>query len=218
MPAFVIAFASLGVPTLGGAVLLAIAGLGRETVFLAWPARQFIDGAWFSSWRRWVVDGAVTVAPLALWMLSLQLRFGGGGAGVDGGNLGLPLSGLASRIGEISAQFSVRPIASAGDLILHPAMQSCMLLVSVLAQMVYLITRPSRKDPIWRWGIFAGGLVLCLGWPTWEAFYTITRHLLPLHMAFNLLLARSLCSHRWSWFALGNLYAIPRVLLWISFP
>lgn len=219
LPAFVLAFASLSVPTLGGAVLLALAGLGRETVWLAWPARQSFDGPWWSHWRRWMLDGVITVAPLALWMISLQLRFWSDSR-VDDSYLGLPLSGVMSRFGEMTAQISTRPLSSVADLVLHPAMQSGMLILSMLAQFIYLVLRPQKQEAIWRWGLLSGVFVLCLSWSTWEAFYTVTRHLLPLHMAFNLLLVKASHprSHRWMWFALGNLYAIPRVLMWISFP
>jgi hypothetical protein len=219
LPAFVIAFASLGVPTLGGAMLLAVAALGRETTLLAWPGRMGDLAGCRTDWRRWLVDGLITVVPLALWMLSLHLRFGGGQR-LDGTNLGLPLSGMVSRFGEIVGQFSVRPIASTADLFLHPAMQSCFLILSVLVQLSYLIMRPRSEEPIWRWGVLAGVLALCLSWSTWEAFYTITRHLLPLHMAFNVLLAKTpgRQGRGWVWFVLGNLYILPRAMFWLDYP
>ncbi len=217
LPAFVIAFASFGVPALGGAMLLAAAALGRETALLAWPGRLGGLPDWRTNWRRWAVDGTVTVAPLALWMLSLYLRFGFGGR-VNGGNFGLPVAGMAGRVGEIAAQFSAHPLAGASDLLLAPPMQSCVLIGSVLVQFFYLVAHPQWRDAAWRWGVLAGLLALCLSWSTWEAFYTVTRHLLPLHLAFNLLLAKTPSPHRWTWFALGNLYVIPRALFWIGFP
>jgi hypothetical protein len=217
LPAFVIAFASLSVPALGGAILLAVAALGRETALLAWPGRVGKIGDWRTSWRLWFMDGLITVTPLALWMLTLHLRFGGGQR-LDGTNLGLPLSGLIARLGEIAGQFSARPIASPGDLLLHPAIQSSILIVSVLVQLSFLVLRPRMDEPIWRWGVMAGVLALCLSWSTWEAFYTITRHLLPLHMAFNILFARNPRRPSWLWFAAGNIYIIPRALFWLDYP
>lgn len=217
LPAFLIAFASLSVPMFGGAVLLAVASLGRETTLLAWPGRVGELADWRAGWRRWFVDGLITVTPLAVWMLILNLRFGGGQR-LDGTNLGLPLSGLITRLGEIAGQFSAQPIASGGDLFLHPAMQSTFLIISILAQLSYLMLRPRLEEPIWRWGMLAGVLALCLSWSTWEAFYTITRHLLPLHIAFNLLFAKSPDRQGWPWFALGNLYIIPRALYWLDYP
>jgi hypothetical protein len=93
-----------------------------------------------------------------------------------------------------------------------------MLITSVLSQAVFMIARPQWRHAAWRWGVLSGVFALCLDWKTWEAFYTVTRHLLPLHLAFNLLLAKTSSPRRWTWFALGNLYVVPRALFWIGFP
>lgn len=217
LPAFVLAFASLGIAGFGGAVLLGVAGLGRETMLLAWPGRVGELRDWKTNWRRWLIDGALVALPLAVWMLSLHLRFGGGGAGVDGGNLGLPFSGLVTRLKEIAEHLSAQPVTSAADLILHPAIQCSLLIVSVLTQMGFLIAKPRWNDGLWRWGVLAGVLGLCLGWATWEAFYTVTRHLLPLHLAFNLLLVRSESRATWFWLIVGNLHVLSRVMYWVDF-
>lgn len=219
LPAILLAFLSLGVSGFGGAFVLSLAALGRETTLLAWPGRVGELTRWPTNWRRWFLDGALTIAPLAVWMVSLHLRFGGGGAGVDGGNLGLPLSGLLTRLREIAAHLSAQPIATLSDLILHPAVQCGVLVVSAVTQLIFLLKKPLWNDSLWRWGVLAGTLGLCLGWATWEAFYTVTRHLLPLHLAFNLLLARSETRGRstWLWLILGNLYVLPRVLYWVDF-
>ncbi|MFT3870756.1 MAG: hypothetical protein QM715_20075 [Nibricoccus sp.] len=219
LPAFLLAFASLSLAGFGGAIMLSLAALGRETTLLAWPGRVGDLRDWKKNGLRWILDGAICVTPLAVWMVSLHLRFGGGGAGVDGGNLGLPLSGLFTRLKEIAAHLSAQPVASVSDLILHPAIQCSVLIVSVVTQMIFLLTKPRWNDALWRWGLLAGTLGLCLGWATWEAFYTVTRHLLPLHVAFNLLLVRSETSSRspWAWLIIGNLHVLPRVLYWLGF-
>jgi len=217
LSAFMLAFLSLGIAGYGGAVVLSLAALGRETTLLAWPGRMGELARWPTSWRRWLLDGAISVAPLAVWMVSLQLRFGSGGAGVDGGNLGLPLSGLFTRLKEIASHLSAQPVASVSDLLLHPAIQCGLLIVSVLTQLIFLLKNPQRNDALWRWGVLAGTLGLCLGWATWEAFYTVTRHLLPLHVAFNLLLVRSENRAVWFWLIIGNLHVLPRVLYWVDF-
>lgn len=219
LPAFLLAFASLSLAGFGGAFVLSLAALGRETTLLAWPGRVGELRDWKTNGWRWLLDGAIAVTPLAVWMVSLHLRFGGGGAGVDGGNLGLPLSGLFTRLKEIAAHLSAQPVASVSDLILHPAIQCALLIVSVVTQMIFLLKKPRWNDALWRWGLLAGTLGLCLGWATWEAFYTVTRHLLPLHVAFNILLVRSETNERsaWLWLVIGNLHVLPRVLYWVGF-
>jgi hypothetical protein len=219
LPAFLLAFASLSLAGFGGAVVLSLAALGRSTTLLAWPGRVGELARWPTNWRRWFIDGAITVAPLAVWVVMLHLRFGGGGAGVDGGNLGLPLSGLVTRLKEIATHLSSQPITRISDLLLHPAIQCGLLIVSVVAQIIFLLKKPRWNDALWRWGVLAGTLGLCLGWATWEAFYTVTRHLLPLHLAFNLLLVRSETPSRsqWWWLIIGNLHVLPRVFYWVDF-
>ncbi|MFT3781401.1 MAG: hypothetical protein QM790_05235 [Nibricoccus sp.] len=217
LPAFLLAFWAIGVPGITGALLLGLAGLGRETTLLAWPSRAGEVAQFRGNARKWLIDGAVAVAPLALWMLSLHFRFGGGGAGVDGGNLGTPFSGLGARVREIFTHLSARPVAGVGDFFLHPAVQCGFLVVAVLTQVVFLLKHRRIDDPLWRWGILSGILGLCLGWSTWEAFYTVTRHVLPMHLAFNVLLARSNSRSPWFWLLLGNLHVLPRVLFWLDF-
>jgi hypothetical protein len=212
LPAFVLAWLGVTIGSLSGRISLAGAVLGRETMLLAWIATWRRVRPWSAQASGWLSSAAVVALPLAAWTVWLRFHVAGAGR-VDGQNLGWPLVGVAGKLADAWSQLH----EPHGAWWRNPGLQNLVLVTSVLVQTVYLVTRVRLADTLWRWGIATALLALCLSSATWEAFYTVTRHLLPLHVAFNVLLSTD-ARRRWAWFIAGNLYVLPRLLFWLGYP
>ena len=113
----------------------------------------------------------------------------------------MPGSALVSTVGRALSSTVSSGVFSASGVQLG-------MLLSLIVQAVYLIVRPERRAPWWR--VAAGYVVLMLLMdPVLWAPSTgaITRVLLPMTCAFNILLAREQPSGLfWGWFVAGNLH------------
>jgi hypothetical protein len=216
LPAFTLASASLLVVPGTALGLLAAAALGRETMLLGFLSRP-LPRTGPGQAARWIVGGLAVLAPLALWALWLQLRFPGAER-IDGTNLTWPLAGLAQRIQAMTTEWSLSEGSGPAAWLALRGPQSLLLVVSYLAQLAFIALRREPDSGLWRWAAASALFSLFLAWPTWEAFYTVTRHLLPLHLAFNVLLALRRPRGALTWFILGNAFALPRLLFWLGYP
>jgi hypothetical protein len=67
---------------------------------------------------------------------------------------------------------------------------SLLILVSLAVQALFIVVRPRWKDPWWRLGCAYVILMLFFGRPVWESDPSALRVLLPMTLAFNVLLTR----------------------------
>ncbi|GAB1488543.1 hypothetical protein MASR2M8_09880 [Opitutaceae bacterium] len=178
------------------ALIMAIAGLGKETNILA--GSLLLDPS-ARGWRRWLVisaQGALVLAPLALWVLYLTLSLGSDG-GTGSRNFDQPFVAYIAKWQETLNQIEVEGAASV-------AKWSLMMLIALTVQLTYFLVRPQWRQPWWRVGISYSVLMIVLGDAVWEGYPgAASRVLLPLTLAFNVLLPRG----RW-WLVpllLGNL-------------
>ncbi|MCX6954022.1 MAG: hypothetical protein NTV51_17880, partial [Verrucomicrobia bacterium] len=127
---------------------------------------------------------AVAVAiPLFLWMAYIRWKFGpADDTGL--GNFTLPLSGLAEKWGTALAELTVR-----GDSTSRWA--TLAVVVALTVQWLFFLLRWRPNDPWWRIGAAYAGMLLFLSTPVWEgAPGAATRVLLPMTLAFNILVPR----------------------------
>jgi len=216
LPAFTLASASLLAAPGAALGLLAAAALGRETMLLGYLSRP-LPGLGGSALLRWLAGGLAVLTPLALWALCLQLRFPGAER-IDGTNLSWPLSGLLQRIHMMTTEWTLPAGSGPADWLALRGPQSLLLVLSYAAQVLWLMVHREPRSGLWRWAALTALFSTLLAWPTWEAFYTVTRHLLPLHLAFNVLLALRRPRGALAWFILGNAFALPRLLFWLGYP
>ncbi len=164
-------------------LVMAVAGLGKETNILA---ASILADPQARSWRRWLVIGAqglLVLAPLFLWMTYLKLSLGsGGGAGTR--NFDQPLVAYFNKWQATWAELGTEGFDSV-------AKWSLLMLIALTMQLLYFVIRPQWRQPWWRVGISYSVLMIVLGDAVWEGYPgAASRVLLPMTLAFNVLLPR----------------------------
>lgn len=174
-----------------GTALLAASGLGRETALLAFAGR--LTRPWFSA--RNVMLALIVAAPLAAWLGYVRWRLGPADAGWA--NLSIPGSGLMGKWREV-----VTALSTVND---APLVWTTLLAtVGLTVQLGFIALRPRLDDGWWRIGAAYAVLLLFLGTAVWEGHPgAATRVLLPLQLAFNVLVHRTRAA--FLWLILGNL-------------
>jgi hypothetical protein len=170
---------------------LAVAGLARETSLAALPASW--KRPWFS-WRN-LAAALVVVAPLAAWIGYVRWRVGPGGVGDR--NLAWPVTGWIEKW---LATFAA--MRTEGDLL--PVWTTLLATLALTVQAVYFLKSPRLEDRWWRAGAGFVALLFCLGPAVWSGFPgAATRVLLPMNLAFNVLVHRARAPL--AWLLAGNL-------------
>jgi len=183
--------------------LLAAAGLVRETALLGglalWP--RFERGAW----RAGIVRLGLTAVPLGLWLIYLKFNAGPVVQGL--GNFSWPVIGWVEKVGN-----TLQALRTEADTWL--AVTTLLALAGLTVQVVYILIRWQPSDAWWRLGLVYSVLMLCLGTAVWDGHPgAATRILLPLGLAFNVLVVRRSASP--VWLLAGNLTVFSGVLaLW----
>jgi hypothetical protein len=193
--------------------IFGLAGLGRETNLLAAAAQLKPGGTTWRSIARQTAQAAIIVLPLLIWFdyiysIHRGLIF------TTGETLSLPFVGFVwkwrAALSRLSQEWTSGAIIAA------------LSLLALTVQAAFLILRPAWADPWWRLGLAYVALMAFLGRPLWGGEpATALRVLLPMALAFNVLLLRcAAASTFWPLFLGGNLTVIRGVdllrLPWIS--
>lgn len=195
LPAAALTFLAAASPPAWGAVVFAAALLAKDTSLLSVPAV-----AWPAAWTPRglagaAARGAAAVLPFGLWLLYVQLAVGPGmGAGTF--TFGAPVIPLARHL-----------VHAAGNLLSAPpqhAVFEFLAPVSLAVQAAYLIARPRPAQAFWRMGIGFALLFFVLSEPVWVEQIAYTRIVLPLPVAFNMVLLQNEDRRYLPWFAAGN--------------
>lgn len=178
---------------------LAAAALTRETGLLA---GVLLVAPPITGWRWWgrnALAGLAVGAPLALWLAYVHGRFGPAvDAGV--GNFTLPFTGLAEKWA------SVWWNADGLDW-LTASLFNLLCVTGLTLQFLFFASRWQPGEVWWRIGAVFAGLMVFLSHPVWEGYPgAATRVLLPMTLAFNLLVPRG---RKWlPWLLAGNLSVV----------
>ena len=73
------------------------------------------------------------------------------------------------------------------ELYKSPELHAVLTIVAILTQCIYVLTHRAWENRLWRVAVCFVPYFLCIGFPYWESHFTITRHALPITLAFNLL-------------------------------
>ncbi|HVS54420.1 MAG TPA: hypothetical protein VHD62_18835, partial [Opitutaceae bacterium] len=179
------------------AAVFGVAGLGKETNVLAgaaiaWPEENSPRG-----WRVATRRALAIVAPLALWIGCVWWWLGGGGGGSPA-NFAPPLVGFARKwIDALAGLVAEGPSHSV-------SLWNVCVMVGLTTQWLFVVLRRRARDPWWRLAAAYAALMVFLGDAVWEGYPgAATRVLLPLPLAFNVLVPRGRAW--WVVLVLGNL-------------
>jgi len=207
-PGFVLLTLGAMIGGAGGAGVLSLAALTREPNLLGVVALWRYRPPWIDALRRNALLAAIVAAPLALWFCYVVWRLGFSPS-PTGHNLVWPLQGIMGKLGEFTV------VADHGHIRWHrwffelyksPELHAVLTIVAALTQCVYVFTHRDWENRVWRVGALFAPYFLCISFLSWESHFTITRHLLPVTLAFNLVLA-SRPRRAWAlWFLLGNCF------------
>ncbi len=180
-------------------IALGAALLTKETSLLAGTALIPKRG---SGWRAWVVTaswGALAILPFAAWLGYVRWHLGANNdAGL--GNFTLPLVGLVEKSSMVVSELLA---GHTGPTFVG----SLLVMVALMTQAAFFFLHRQPEKMWWRIGVSFAVLMLFIAQPVWEGYPgAATRVLLPMMLAFNLLVPRG---RRWlAVLVLGNLSAI----------
>jgi hypothetical protein len=203
-PAFVLMTWAAVLGGTGGALALALAALTREINLFGLAGVLEFEGPWGAAIRKNLWRGALAVGPLALWWLYVHERFPMH-TSLAGKNFDWPLHAIYRKTVEVLAVIRQGGIDWPRFYKSTP-LHALLTIVATLTQCLYLVTHREWRNRLWRVGIVFVPLFLCIGYQVWYSHLTVTRHALPITLAFNLLLAAR-PNRRWLlWFLLGNCF------------
>jgi hypothetical protein len=185
------------------AVVLGVAGLGRETNILGGAALARPRENTRRGWVSMMIRGLVVMLPLLVWVLCLWHWLGQSG-GAWSGNFDRPLAAYLRKWQETRAQFALTYFGTV----------SLAMLLALTTQFLFFALRPRWTEAWWRVGAAYSVLMVFLGTSVWEGYPGAAgRVLLPMTLAFNVLVPRG---RRW-WLVLllGNLTVLdaPNLLM-----
>jgi hypothetical protein len=208
-PSFVLMAWATTVGGTGGAVLLSLAVLARETCVLGFTGIAEFQPPWKDAFKKNIVRGLITVVPLALWFGYVLWRFRHREVGFDGGNLERPLGGMMGKLGELSVSTvsgSIRWHRWYYEFYKSYELHGLLTIVALFTQCLYLVLYRDWGSRLWRFAAIFIPYFLCIGYLTWEPHFTVTRHALPITFVFNLMLAMKPRRGWIVWFILGNCF------------
>ena len=183
----------------GVVVALGAAMLTKETSLLAGSALIPVRGSGAGAWARAVGLGALALVPFVAWLGYVRWKTGpGNDPGL--GNFAWPLAGLAEKCGVVLAELAVRGAQP-------EIVGSALVVIALVTQAAFFFLHREPGRAWWRVGVGFAGLMMFVAQPVWEGYPgAATRVLLPMTLAFNLLVPRG---RRWlAVLVLGNLSAV----------
>lgn len=178
-----------------GVATLALAGLGKETSVLASAGLDF-DWRAPRTWGRTALHVAWVAVPLGAWMLFIHFKFGR--ADDPGlGNFTWPIAGFVEKWRAAWAA-SIGPDRSGIQ------WATLAVVVALGVQWLFFVLRWRPLERWWRVGMAFAVMMTFLSTPVWEGFPgASTRVLLPMTLAFNILVPRG--ARWWPILLAGNL-------------
>ena len=179
-----------------GSLWLILGNLAKETSLLSALALECDFATTKPHWRRILLSLGACILPLAAWSLYVYHRFPASGSDSGLGNVTWPLLGLLDHLktcltallsGNLDGRYSMGLLAALG----------------LVVQILVLWRTPQPGSAWWRIGAVYSLLFALLGPWVWSGYWAACRALLPMTVAFNLLLPAQ--RNFWPVWIVGNL-------------
>jgi hypothetical protein len=198
-----------------GAGVMALAALAREPDLLGVAGLLEFGRPWRQAAKKNLRTILIAAVPLLLWLLYIHWRLPLPQT-VGGDNMDWPFRAIAEKLAK------VRSAAWHGDInwsrwYLDYNLHAVLTIVATLTQCFYLLTHRDWSNRLWRVGVVFVPFFLCIGYPAWDSHFTVTRHALPITLAFNLLLSMRPNRSWLAWFVLGNCFVPYGILHFIIY-
>ena len=185
----------------GAAGLVGLAGLAKD-INLLWAVILVVPD-WMRRYERrdFLVWALLVAGPVSVWMLYLWVGSHGFGGFAGLRNFAAPFTGYVAKWSVTLSELE----AGGWDSF---ARFSLFALIAFTTQATVLLILFDWQNPWWRVGMGSVMLMVVLGPAVWEGYPgAVTRVLLPMTFAFNVVLPRN----HWFWplFVLGNLVVLP---------
>ena len=174
----------------------AVGALAKETNLLGSIALVAGEAGHPNRWRRIVGSIVAAAIPFAIWSAYVNARLGNHGQAEGFGNFTWPGAGLVTQIvdcsrnllaGDFDARFSFGLLGT--------------LALAIQAGCLFRYRQPATAW--WRVGVAYAGLMVFLGSWVWSGYWGACRVVLPMTIAFNLLVPGSRAF--WAWWICGNI-------------
>jgi len=202
LPAATLGLLAISIGPRGGRWLMALSALFRDTAllnFIAVSGWQPVANP--RIWLRSLGMMLLMTLPLLLWAGWIYLRFGHISSG-QSRMFAWPGLALWGKVSTSASQLFALADLSLAQVSFRAL--DLLATLSLLAQSLYLLTRPEPRSSLWLYGIGFAVLLWMLGPPVWTEQAGYTRVLLPLTLSFNLLLLERRPTAFGYWFVLGN--------------
>jgi hypothetical protein len=216
-PAFVLLTLAAMIGGLGGAGTLALSALTREVNLIGLAGLLELKRPWRDALKKNLLMGLLSAVPLLIWFAYVAWRLPVNGPMV-GGNLDWPLRAIVQRFWDAVAAihrdgFLWSSFFKSGEA------HALLTVVATATQCLYVLTHPKWDNRLWKVGAIFALFFLCISSKVWggTGYFTVTRHALPVTLAFNLLLAMR--PNRWwlLWFVLGNCFVPAGICEFVRF-
>lgn len=175
---------------------LGFANLAKETSLLGAIALHWDKSLRPFPWRNIGLSLLIGIVPFVAWSLYVGQRFIHIPGSVGLGNFSWPFLGLLTQ-----AKYSLREV-SLGNYDGRYSF-SLIAIISLVIQFVFFWRNPRFESPWWRIGAAYSVLLLVLSSWVWSGYWAVCRAVLPMTVAFNLLLPATRTF--WPLWTLGNL-------------
>ena len=214
-PAFVLMTLAAVLGGGGGAAALALAALTREINLFGLAGILEFEPPWDRAFWKNLRRGVLAAGPLALWWAYVHLRFPMP-TSLAGRNFEWPFHAIFRKAVEVFAVIREGGI-DWPQFYKSTPLHALLTILATLTQCLYLVTHREWRNRLWRIGIVFVPLFVCIGYQVWYSHFTVTRHALPITLAFNALLAAR-PNRRWLvWFLLGNCFVPYGIYKFVSF-
>jgi len=195
LPGTALTFLAAGLSGLAGFSVFAAAMLTRESSLLSLPAVLWPRDRSRKKIGRLLLGAAVAMVPYFLWGLYVDHVFHSAPY-APRHVFGMPLVSFFRHLGLAASSFTARPNANSIFEILAP--------ISLGAQVIYLLAKPRPASAYWRMGVVFAVLFFFLSDAIFVEQAGYCRILLPLTVAFNVLVVQERRQRFSGWFVAGN--------------